>query len=332
MKILAAMVAIAAILVLRPVLALTDTDILLTDGDIAALGGSRIGERCAVSVQAHSLFDMFSRGALAQAMPQSSSQRYVSLLAGGVKTTVYYYRFRNRDEASRALQFVRPFIWGGDRPSILHPERIYHFDNYLLVVSSPSRNPVDDMIADKVLRIPVPRSLLQTLQVRMRCGGREFDSPCGVLESLGTGGPLPVAAGGPCFGHSWEIGSDGRIEKTFYEVLHIKAERDGLHALWMPVRPDNDGERVQMEGLIARQKGGGVAEPPEDLAAYLAGMFTKHAVPLKYCGTRRAYLSTKGNTAQLLRVREGYVLIVATEHWTGRPERIILAYFWNRTR
>jgi len=191
---------------------------------------------------------------------------------------------------------------------------------------------VDEMLADKVVRIPVPPALLQALRERMKCLQGDFDTPCGVLTSLETGRPMPIETGGPWFGHSWEIGRDGHVEKTFHEVLQIKATDRGMRALWMPVRPDNNGEKAQLEAIIARQKGGDPANASADLAAYLGGMFMKIGAPLKSGGDNRAFLSTKGNTAQLLRVQEGYVLIVATEHWTGIPEKIILAYFWSRAR
>jgi hypothetical protein len=114
--------------------------------------------------------------------------------------------------------------------------------------------------------------------------------------------------------------------------LLIQQTDRGLRALWMPVRPDNDGEKEQMEAIIAGQKRGQPVHPSGDLASYLDGMFIKNAAPLMTHGDPRAFLTTKGNTAQLLRVQKGYVLIAATEHWTGRPERIILAYFWNQAR
>jgi hypothetical protein len=86
-----------------------------------------------VDVQTEILFDwppMYQK-----MLPPLKGKRVQSFECAGVKGSIYYFFFADDASRQRVTHFVKPLLWGEDRPTKAHPELILEADATLAVVS-----------------------------------------------------------------------------------------------------------------------------------------------------------------------------------------------------
>lgn len=325
---LSTLAAFILILASLPAMALTELDMRITADELRQAGFVPADAPSCVSIQACALYEMTGKGPLREMGVAPRKRFHVSVTGPVGKATVFYYEFDDGAAAERAQMFVRANVWGGDQPTPRHPERIYRLDNYIVIVSSPIKDALDDLLVQRLITTPVPVSLIDAWLKRLPAGPSGFDTPRGVFEALRRGDSKPLEAGAPLFGRAWEINPDGVVTRSFIEVLDLRPTEGRLAGYWAPVKPDNDEERVQLEAILTQGRKGEKPVIPAGLMQYLGTLFPKGAQPL-FLRDGVAFLKQGGNVAMLRRVREGVVLIVATEHWTGKPSPVIIAMFWG---
>jgi len=309
---------------------LTESDIKITKGDITNSGGKIIDGEYPVSIQAGSLYSQFEQKLMKEILPMPVKQSFVSALYGDDKSTIYYYEFENRESADKAINFIKPFIWGESGPTQMHPERIYQLDNYIIIISSLKPNKLDALTKEKVFYLPVPENVITNIIKRTKCDKKGKVDPCALLKEFNTKNTEKIKPGKPYFGYAWEINKDGEITKTFFEVLEIR-EKDGKYfGHWFPLKPENKEEEAQITEITDNAKSGGKIALPPDLKSFLDSVFDKSNMELATKKDNVYFLEAGGNIAQLKQLKDKIILLVATEHWTGKPGSIILAVFWTK--
>lgn len=321
------------VLLLFPTLlfALTEDDISISSNDIISNGGIILNEMYAVTPQAALLYHQFEQNVTKGLIEKPIKQFYVSAVFDNMKSTIYYYKFSNHSEANKAYSYISGFIWGAEGQTKMHPEEINIYDNFVIVISSLKSNTCIQLLWDKIIHLQVPDELIGDLQKRLPSNNTDFDTPFGVLASFLKHDYLPIGEGGPYFGQSWELNEDGKINKTFNEVLQIKKVNNEYYALWTNFAFDNINLTKQLNEIIANRKEGNTAPISKELSEYLNKLFDDKAtkVVIKH---KTYFVSAKGsmNVSQVIRVKDGYILLLTTEHWTGERGHFIIAYFWNK--
>ncbi len=313
-----------------PVFALNENDVKIDEEDLKKLGLEILKDRYSVSIQAFTLYTQFEQKMLEKIVPIPQKQYFISTGVNKSKSTIYYYEFNSYKDAEGALNFIRPFIWGSDKPSAMHPERIIHIDNYVIIISSPKENHFDYLLLKKIVYMPVPDELFLKLYNRMKCKTKNFDSPCGVLNTFIDKKNLAIKEAGPCFGEAWEVDKDGNVKKQFFEVIEIRKDNGSLKGYWTPIKPDNDTEKAQLLEILNNKKNGNTVKISNDLLSFLDSVYKKNSSEVILKDTNLSFMAQKGNVALIRKVDEGMILIVTSEHWVGKPVSFIVAYFWNK--
>lgn len=310
--------------------ALSEDDITISSSDIISKGGTLLNEMYAISPQAGLLYHEFEQDITKGLIEKPVKQFYISAIFDGAKSTIYYYKFSNHSEAKTASGYIMGLIWGAEGQTEHHPETIVICDNFVVVISSKSKQFLL-LLWDKINHLQVPDALIEDLQKRLSSNNIDFDTPSGVLSSFLKHEYLPIEKGGPYFGQSWEVNEDGKINKTFIEVLKIKKVKNEYYALWTNFNIDNTNLAKQMNEIVVNRKKGDMAPISKELSEYLSKLFDDRATKVITKDTTY-FVSEKGsmNVAQVQRVKEGYILLLTTEHWTGETGHYIIAYFWNK--
>jgi hypothetical protein len=86
-------------------------------------------------VQVEILYERFD--IYQQLLPPLVAKKAQSFQCGNQKGTLYYFEFANVASREEAEKFIRPLLWGTDRPTKQHPEQVEHGDALAIVVSFP---------------------------------------------------------------------------------------------------------------------------------------------------------------------------------------------------
>jgi|GEM_PF-3285042 len=310
--------------------ALSENDLRINDKDLASIGYTSSKERFAVSIQAYNLYSMVDDKSMSTLIKAPKKKFHVSAVRGTDKSTIYYYEYANHNDAGMARSFITQFIWGSDKRSKDHPERIYNLDNYIIVISSPEINHLDNLFTRKLEITPPSDALIRTLLERLQSPSNGFDSPRGALSAFLEQRIIPVRETGPCFGESWEIDAQGNVTKQFYEFIELRRNGEAFNGVWTPITPDNNDEKAQVLSHLKAGKSGNKAELSENLQSFINSMFSKQPDPVTVKNERYSFIIHKGNVACFRRVGNGIVLLVTTEHWLGTPQPFVIAYFWHK--
>ncbi len=314
----------------RSLFALEVTDIAVTKNDIINSGGAHIKGRYAVSIQAYNLYDQFQKKMMSSLLPQPVKQFYISAEYNKEKSTIYYYEFKDYDSAGKVVNFIKPLIWGESRPTEMHPERIYHLNNFVVVVSSSKNRQLDQILKNRVLYLTVPESLVSSIQKRLNCGKRREVNPCTILGEFKTEKNQQLRYGKSYFGYAWSVSINGEIRREFYEVLMLKKEKDEYYGNWFPLKPDNEEEKKQITGIIKNAEKGSDLNLPEGLKDFLKGIYQRDARRIIKKTGYIYFLESKGNIAQIKFTGNKIIFLVTAEHWSGKPGPVLLGFFWNK--
>ena len=315
------------VLISCPLFALTVSDISISESTLMKYGFTPSKEKFTTSMQTILFYDMLKDGSYKELLPIPKSQFYISAIKGKSKSTIYYYEFKNFQDAKLALNFIKPLIWGSEKRNKMHPERILHLNNFIVIISSSDSDLFSKLIFRKMAFLPVPDEQFPILIKRLNCKSNKLPTPCGILNSFSENKFLPLNPGGPYFGSAWNIDNQGNITKEFIEVLEIRQEKDTMKGYWFPIIPSNAEEEKQLKDILKQHSKGINVTLPKGLLSYLNGLFEKKANRLTIKSENNYFLPQKGNVAFLRQTNQGILLIVSGEHWIGEPTSFIIAFF-----
>jgi hypothetical protein len=108
------------------------TSVQLLSADLPS-GCKEVDGSYPVDIQTEILYDwppMYQK-----MLPPLKGKRVQSFECAGVKGSIYYFFFADDTSRQRVTNFVKPLLWGEDRPTKAHPELILGANTTLVVVS-----------------------------------------------------------------------------------------------------------------------------------------------------------------------------------------------------
>lgn len=158
------------------------------------------------------------------------------------------------------LSFIRSVLWGGSKPTRLHPERIVEVDNVLAVVSSPKPDFLTSLLEHRKVFPDVSDKVVKKYMNRLGCKKPtgQTSNACEALNDFlsGTFDPQSVPLPFLRFGSFWEVNGK-TIGDSGYEVLYMdRTDRDLIVASFGSIAPDNTEEEEQIVDQIDAQSRG----------------------------------------------------------------------------
>src|SRR5579871_3657183 len=69
-------------------------------------------------------------------LPELADKLAQSFECDGEKASLFFFQYKSSGDRTKSEHFIRPLLWGGDKPSREHPELIKEYDNILVIVSA----------------------------------------------------------------------------------------------------------------------------------------------------------------------------------------------------
>ena len=83
-------------------------------------------------------------------LPKPKSKELYSISCDGKVATLLLIDFENKEDARKFYPFFQNLIWGSNESNPYHPERIFVYDNFVLLFSSKTYHTLDQIIMKKV--------------------------------------------------------------------------------------------------------------------------------------------------------------------------------------
>ena len=108
--------------------------------DELMLSPTETAARCQVIGGAHPVRNdaqvFYDHGVYSEMLPLMLNKRWESFQCGKEKGTLYFFEYATTAQRENAEMFARTTLWGGDaKASPAHPEQIFHWDRFLMVLS-----------------------------------------------------------------------------------------------------------------------------------------------------------------------------------------------------
>jgi hypothetical protein len=262
-------------------------------------------------------------------IPDLKNKETVNLLCPDDKGSIFYFEYQNAKDAASSLNFIQPLLWGGSSSSAMHPQRIYKFNNLIIVVSSSKKSQIDTAVINKLLFVNIPDETFISMKSKLACDIKnEIAVSCNIIDMFLKKQYLPASDQEFLFGKTILFNKKGE-SKVEYTALKLKTTEGNSFGVLEHITPDNDKEKLELENLIEMQKKGKKPTPSKRFQEFLDTEIVKKYKKKIKVKNDIVYLSSSNNNYQIRKIKEGYIFIIATEHLTGNPAPFELGIFYN---
>lgn len=181
-----------------------------------------------VSIQAAVQFEM--AGDLVRVYGDPEAKSYQSFECRNMRTTIYYYQYRDSAEVARYIGGIRVAIWGEQGPTSMHPELILTIDNVLVVVSGRKPGFFHRLLSYRSKFPSLENRVISDRFDLLQCGTDRQESVrvCSALADFRAGTfPKELVRGENIFfGRSWDISDNGIVGSSNFELLYVARMAD----------------------------------------------------------------------------------------------------------
>ena len=300
--------------------ALTSVDVTPRATELLKAGCRPVSKRIAVSPGTAEMF----RYEFKTPLPATRAKFAVSAACKEGTATAYFFEYSSNKKARKAFIFGRSKIWEGYSRTAEKPERLYLFNNYFIVVSSPDApHGLDQLIVKKIALAPIDDETIRKMMKRLKCGqGSAFYETCKALRLFRGSVSTNFRINGYRMGRVREFGPRGgtRILHLIGYVSEGGSPRSGYIS---PINPENEDEKKQLRELHANLKTGTPVTISAGLRKFLTDTRAKMSRPVRSMDTFHIMEGIRF-IFHVRNVRGKFVVIATSEHITGIPSGMIV--------